>query len=223
MIVPISYPLQTGSPVYPGTPALAITAEKSMANGDSANTSMISMSSHAGTHIDVPRHFCPNGRSIRDLLRRVNVFSPAYCIDLPAGGDECIGPEILEKKLSGREDAEAILLRTGSWQQRDPDPHAYSAAHPWIPAAVPALLRKRCPRLRILGIDTISISTPSHRQEGRESHRAFLCDEKPICLLEDADLSSISTGETFALTIIPWILDDLDGVPVTAFLICNPC
>jgi kynurenine formamidase len=70
----------------------------------------------------------------------------------------------------------------------------------------------------MLGIDTISIATPSHRMEGRESHRAFLCDKDPIYLLEDADLSSIDSGEKFALTIFPWLLEDLDGVPVTAFL-----
>jgi arylformamidase len=218
MIIPISYPLHTGSPVYPGTPALKIAAEKSMESGDSANTSMITVSSHAGTHIDVPRHFCPKGRSVREVFQRVNMFSPAYCIDLPTGGDECIRPERLDEGLAGREDAEVVLLRTGSWRVRDDNPQAYSSVHPWLPAGAAALLRKRCPRLRMLGIDTISIATPSHRMEGRESHRAFLCDKDPIYLLEDADLSSIDSGEKFALTIFPWLLEDLDGVPVTAFL-----
>ncbi len=129
--------------------------------------------------------------------------------------------EDLEGYLAGREDAEALLLRTGSWQLRTTDPCAYTAEHPWVHAGVATLLRRTCPHLRVLGIDTISISTPSHRQEGHESHRAFLCDRDPIYLLEDADLSSVHPKDRFALNVIPWLLEDLDGVPVTAFLMNN--
>lgn len=221
MIISISYPLGTSSPLYPGTPSVKIKPEKSIQNGDSANTSLISFSSHAGTHIDVPRHYCRAGNSVSDLLQQVNAYSPTYCIDLPVGWDHGIRPEDLDDMLTDKEDAKAILIRTGTWQLRDSDSHRYSTIHPWIYSGVAAFLRKKCPHLRILGIDTISISSPSHRQEGRESHRAFLCNEVPILLLEDADLSLVTPGHRFALTIIPWFIEDLDGVPVTAFLITD--
>ena len=194
-----------------------------MADGDSANTSVISLSSHAGTHIDVPRHFCREGSPVIDLFQRLNTYAPAYCIDLAAMGDTCIRPEDLEGVIDGKGDAEALLIRTGSWQLRTTDPHTYMAKHPWVPAGVAALLRRKCPRLRVLGIDTISISTPSHRQEGQESHRAFLCDKHPIYLLEDVDLSLVTPKDASELTLLPWLLDDLDGVPVTAFLKSNRC
>jgi kynurenine formamidase len=207
--------------LYPGTPGTTIVREKSMADGDSANTSILSLSSHAGTHVDVPRHFCREGGSVRDVFQRLNTYAPAYCIDPAVTGDACIRPEDLEGVLTGREDSEALLIRTGAWQLRTTDPRAYAAEHPWVQAGVAALLRRKCPRLRLLGIDTISISTPSHRQEGQESHRAFLCDKDPIYLLEDADLSSVHPKDRFALTVIPWLLEYLDGVPVTAFLMNN--
>jgi arylformamidase len=218
MIIPISYPLSTGIPLYPGTPTITITPEKSIDRGDSANTSVISMSSHAGTHIDVPRHFCDGGGSIKDVFQRVNSYSPVYCIDLPVTGEESIRPEDLDEKLTDKEDALVLLIRTGTSELRDSDPWAYMTTHPWVHPGVASFLRSRCPCLRIFGIDTISISTSSHRIEGHESHRTFLCDKNPIYLLEDADLSRVTPKNRFALTLVPWLLEDLDGVPVTAFL-----
>ena len=218
MIIPISYPLNTGTPLYPGTSGIKIVAEKSMSRGDSANTSIITMSSHAGTHVDVPRHFCQKGRSVFDTFQRVNSFSPTYCIILPAIADQGIRADDLIELISEKGDAEAILIRTGSCELRSTDPASYASEHPWVHADVAELLRKGCPKLRLLGIDTISISTPAHRLEGRNSHRAFLCHKNPICLLEDADLSSVLSVDRFTLTLFPWLIEDLDSVPVTAFL-----
>lgn len=219
MIIPISYPLSIGSPLYPGTPPIRIEPGKSIGKGDSANTSTLIFSSHAGTHVDLPRHFCRDGRSVSSLFRPVNEFFPAYVLDLPVEGDHAIMADNLETQIAGRENAGAILIRTGAWRARATDPGAYATSHPWIHAGVAALLRKRCSRLRLVGIDTISIATPSHREDGRASHRAFLCDERPLCLLEDANLSSVTSMEGYTLMVMPWLVDDLDGVPVCAFLV----
>ncbi|MCK9277823.1 MAG: cyclase family protein, partial [Methanoculleus sp.] len=62
-----------------------------------------------------------------------------------------------------------------------------------------------------------SIATPSHPEEGRESHRAFLCGSPHIFLLEDVDLSyGRLLEEPWILRIYPVVFDDLDGVPVVA-------
>jgi arylformamidase len=218
MIIPLSYPLRSESPLYPGTPSVAIKSHKAISRGDSSNTSMLTFSSHAGTHVDVPRHFCPAGKTVNDIFQTASSFSPAYCIDLPVSGDTCIRPEEIDGLLAGKEDAGALLIRTGAGALRDSMPEAYTTEHPWIHARVAPWIRRKCPRIRILGIDAISISTPAHRQEGRESHRAFLCDDNPILLLEDADLSSLHSDTRGLLTILPWFIGDIDGVPVTAFI-----
>lgn len=219
MIIPISYPLSIDSPLYPGTPTIKIRKDRSIDRGDAANTSTFSFSSHSGTHIDVPRHFCPSGKSVGDTLQSLNFFSPTYCLDLRLNGDECISPDRLHGLLKEKEDAVALLIRTGAGQLRKRDPLRYATIHPWIHPDVAALLRKACPHIRVVGIDTISISTPTYRKEGRESHRAFLCDDHPILLLEDVNLLNITITGSSTLSIIPWLIGDLDGVPVTAFLI----
>jgi kynurenine formamidase len=114
---------------------------------------------------------------------------------------------------------QALLIRTGEGSTRARDPARYAAVHPWTDPSVPAFLRKECPGLRLFGIDTISVSSSAHREEGRACHRAFLCETPPILLLEDLDLTSaILPGRPWRLRIIPWIQAPLDGVPVTAFL-----
>ena len=55
MLIPISYPLNRAAPLYPGTEPLTITRTKSFKKGDAEEKSLITFSSHAGTHIDLPR------------------------------------------------------------------------------------------------------------------------------------------------------------------------
>ena len=52
------------SPVYQGDPETNIERIKSIENGDEYNLSYISMTAHAGTHIDAPKHFWEDGKSI---------------------------------------------------------------------------------------------------------------------------------------------------------------
>lgn len=219
MIIPISYPLNSLSPLYPNTPPITIAQVKSLEKGDHATTSMISFSSHAGTHVDVPRHFCPNGRAVADLFGIVNSFYPTYCLDIQKTGDNPIQSRDLHEMLANKSDAQALLIRTGSCFQRKKQPYEYAISHPWVHAQVADYLRDRCPDLRIMGIDTISISVPSHRNEGHKSHHAFLCADRPILLLEDADLSFKSlTQEVYTLYIIPYLIDVTDGIPVVGLL-----
>ena len=55
------------APVYEGDPDTEVTQLQSLNNNDDCNLSAISMSVHAGTHIDAPLHFCEDGKSIEQL------------------------------------------------------------------------------------------------------------------------------------------------------------
>ena len=57
---------------YPGDPETVVTPLRSIDEDDECNLSQISMCVHAGTHIDAPLHFCPDGKGITDL--RLNTF-----------------------------------------------------------------------------------------------------------------------------------------------------
>lgn len=217
MLIRISYPLETGSPLYPGTPPPSIADFRSMRRGDSSSSSTVTFHTHSGTHVDAPGHFCPGGGSVADHLGREALFSPIMILDLPKSGDACITPGDLSTVLPDLKGMEALLVRTGSHRLREEDPDGYAALHPWIHPDVPGLLRRHGPSLRLFGVDAISVSSPAHRDEGGACHRAFLCPSPPLLLLEDVDLSDPRlAGSGWGLRVYPWLHEPLDGVPVVA-------
>jgi len=180
---------------------------------------MISLNSHAGTHIDLPRHFCKNRESVRDLLEGSNQFSPAYCISCKKGRGEMITTEDLAPLIPEISDAEALLLCTGFSEQRDENPGIYLHEHPGIDPEVADLLREHCKNLRLIGVDIISVSLPGQRALGQRCHQAFLCHDRPILLLEDVFIPECKHNYSpVTLSIYPFLVDDLDGVPVIAVI-----
>lgn len=218
MRIQISYPLTGKTLLYPGTPRITFDAFRSIERGDSSNSSIISLSSHAGTHIDLPRHFCHHGESVVDLLVEENTFEPAYCYDIPKKPGESITIDDF-KHLTLLGTARALLVRTGFFRYRSSDPEIYIQEHSWVHPEVVGFLRQKLPDLILFGVDTISISNPVQRTMGQEAHRSFLCQKPPIMLLEDLDLSQENLSrQPWKLTFYPLVLDEIDAVPVIAFL-----
>lgn len=218
MLIPLSYPLTCRSPLYPGTPEPVICSEKEIARGDTATTSTITVHSHSGTHIDVPRHFCRNGASLTCMIAYGEVIGPAYCLSVPVTGDTCLSPHDICGVARKYNDAAALLIRTGAHHDREANPERYRSEHPWVHPGVPDALRRICPNLRLFGIDTISVATPLHREEGRACHRAFLCEKSSILLLEDVNLGDdrLLAG-ALRIHLYPYLYEPLDGVPVFAY------
>lgn len=55
------------TPVYPGDPAPEYERLQAMEEGDICNLSYLKMCVHNGTHMDAPRHFLEEGKSIEEL------------------------------------------------------------------------------------------------------------------------------------------------------------
>lgn len=218
MIIPISYPLTMKTPLYPNTPVPIIHTLRSIEKGDSANTSAITFSVHSGTHIDAPFHFCNDGKKIANCLTLDTTFFPGYCIDVCISKNDKISICDLENSISCVQNAEALLIHTGGDTIRSKDPWRYSHDHPWISPEVPRFLREKCPHLRLFGIDQISISSILYREAGHKCHRKFLCGEKPILILEDLNLSDPHIKGEFRLHVYPFVIGDIEGVPVIAFV-----
>lgn len=149
-----------------------------------------------------------------DLIGKELVLYPAYCIGIEKRGDEPLVAGDFSGLKEECSDAGAILVRTGSGDCRRRN-EEYERDHPWVHPSLPEYLKEVFPELKLFGLDTISISSPNHREEGRESHRKFLCGEKPVLLLEDADLSGLAGNEgAFRLRIYPYFNERIDASPV---------
>jgi arylformamidase len=215
VIIHLSHALFPGSPLYPNTPPPVVSPHKSIRRGDSANASTVTYSTHTGTHVDAPCHFCEGSGSIEDFFKEPVSLFPVQCIDLHLHESREIGIADLETGISRVRDAEAILLRTGWHTVRSTDPGRYSADHPWVSPDLPQFLKENCPRLRLFGLDQISVSSPLHREAGHACHRNFLCGDRPILLLEDIDLSDRRLKNPFRIHLFPHFIDRIDAVPVT--------
>ncbi len=62
----VSVPSGPQMPFYPGDPRMVVKQVRSIARGDQANVSEISMGVHTGTHIDCPAHFFEQGATLDD-------------------------------------------------------------------------------------------------------------------------------------------------------------
>ncbi|MBN2734990.1 MAG: cyclase family protein [Methanomicrobiaceae archaeon] len=218
MIINLTHPMKRSSPLYTGTPEISIKSHKSIENGDSSNTSIISFSSHSGTHIDSPFHFCKDGKSVSGIIPYGWSLEPAYCIGVEKGQGECIDVNDINGLPDEIRDAKALIIKTGFGSFRDNEPEIYTTKNPWVHPDVPDCIRDEFPELLLFGLDTISISTPEHRFEGLEYHRNFLCSSRPVIILEDINLCNIKGGtEKIKLSIYPCFYDEIDGTPVFVF------
>lgn len=111
-------------------------------------------------------------------------------------------------------------MKTGFSLWRDED--VYWLENPGFSPDLAENFRQAFPRLRLLGFDSISLSSYSYRALGRSAHQAFLDSEKPILLLEDMDLSSVYGDTVFNRVIVsPLLVKGADASPCTVFADVN--
>ncbi|OGX34846.1 MAG: hypothetical protein A3I43_03490 [Omnitrophica WOR_2 bacterium RIFCSPLOWO2_02_FULL_50_19] len=216
--VQLSYRIDERSPLYPGTPALEIRNVKEIDKGDSCNTFSMTLSNHSGTHIDAPRHFLNSGKPISEYLPDELIYNRPCLIDCPKGKDELIGVKDLQS-LSGKDDFDALLIRTGFCKYRNSNAEIYGYHNPCLTPEAAKWIRENYPKIRLIGIDTISISSYAHKGLGPLTHKILLGQEgfdgPPILILEDMNLPD-SIKKVDELIIVPVFSGRIDSSPCTA-------
>jgi len=108
-IYDITMPLSAELPFYPGDFPAEIAPWTRVADGDSANVSRLTLCTHAGTHIDPPRHFDDLGSPVDEIPLGLLV-GKALVVAIP--GVPLIGRKHLEHQpVRG---VERLLLKTGN-------------------------------------------------------------------------------------------------------------
>src|SRR5262249_14369793 len=74
--------IRSGMPIYEGDPEVDIQAWSALANGESANVSLLHFGAHTGTHVDAPAHFIEGAGKI-DALSLEVLIGPARVIQVP--------------------------------------------------------------------------------------------------------------------------------------------
>jgi kynurenine formamidase len=211
----LSYLLDENTPTYGNRNRFVCEKRSDISKGDVANDSTIITTVHIGTHIDMPYHFFEEGQTIESF--GIDYFSSEQVlfIDLDPEGliikEELIAVlERIEKKSV----YEFLIVKTGICHQRDQE--VFWRSNYGFDPSVADYLRQTFPRIRIIGFDSISVSSFENRMLGREAHRSFLNPQAPILILEDMDLTSLtSRSEINRMEIVPLRIAQCDGLPCT--------
>jgi len=206
--IDISMPLFRGMPSFPGDPEFTSTPLRSIGRGDPYSLSGLSLGSHAGTHVDPPVHFIPNGTTVDDLdLGVLNGPCRVVQVDAPATS---VGPEDVAKLPT---ETARVLFRTSNSAR-------WASSLTFFPdyvgltlAAAHALVDRG---VRLVGIDALSVENdPS---ENFPVHHALL--RRGILILEGLLLAAAPAGE-YGLECLPLRLRDGDGGPARATLVAS--
>ncbi len=202
--------MEADTPLYGGSTDINIRSDKSITKGDSCNTSILEFPSHVGTHVDVPYHFVEQGRSVDMYQPGEFIFNHPFIVNVKVESGQLILPEDIQTQIPATTDL--ILIKTGFESHRKKE--VYWQASPGLSHELADAFLNKCPALKAIGMDFISISSLKHREEGRKAHKAFL--SKQVLLIEDMKLSVLDSGIILnTVMVMPLRVLGGDGAPCT--------
>ena len=199
----VSVLLHDGLVPWPGDPPFRLERVSDLARGDVCTFSTLSMSAHAGTHVDAPLHYLRRGRSV-DLWPLDATVGPARVI--PIRNPRTIGVDELQSQQIRK--GERLLFKTRNSARKRPG--VFFRDYVSVSPDAARYLASR--RLRAVGIDGPSIGP---FEQGAETHRILLGGG--IWIVEWLDLRRVPAGPC-DLICMPLRIGGGDGAPARAIL-----
>jgi arylformamidase len=211
MIVDLSHPLYSGMPVYPGDAETVILPQTAI-DREGYLVHAISMNSHAGTHLDAPRHYFQGSTPVDSQQVLEACIGQARVIDVSPLEE---GAEIMPRDLgippADISQGERILLATG-WSGRF-GTDSYFDRFPSISQELAALFVRS-------GIVLLGVETPSlHVTLSDDIHKTLL--SAGIIVVENLTKLKDIAGKRVFFSAAPLKLSGLDGSPVRAYAIID--
>lgn len=210
----LSHSLTNDTPSYGNRDHVKIIPKSEISNGETSNTSHIEITNnHIGTHIDVPKHFYDNGKTITDIDPIEWVFNSICIIDIPCDEAKLIDVNDLDNS-DILPDTDFLIIRTGYENKRYED--AYWNSYPGISEIACEYLRSNFPQLRAIGFDFISLTSPKFKPEGKKAHLSLLDERKGrfIFIIEDMKIAHLTVNPEQAV-VIPLLVQNGNGGAVT--------
>jgi arylformamidase len=205
--IDISLPIYAGMVGGPNDPKVKIKLVRDPDKGAPVTMAQITMISHTGTHIDAPRHFYVKGTTV-DVLP-VDIFiGPARVIEIKDQESIKI-PELEPYQIRA---GERILFKTknSSWVY---DSDVYTTPYIFISNDAARYLVKK--KVRLVGIDYITVGGFADREDNRFVHKLFL--DGGVSIMEEVNLKGVKPGR-YDLLAVPIRLRQGDAAPCRALL-----
>tara|TARA_Y100001980_G_C14506614_1_gene282195 strand:+ start:44 stop:703 length:660 start_codon:yes stop_codon:yes gene_type:complete len=205
----LSHYIDNSTPTYGNKSKVEIKQTSSIKSGDTANGYSFSISSnHIGTHIDLPSHFYDCEKNISFYNSNTWIFDNVFLLDI-----ETLKPKLIDINVDKiNKETELLLIRTGYEQFRHLD--KYWELYPSLKYSFIKNIKCRCSKLRAIGFDFISLTSPIDKNEGKICHLELLKPEEEIFIIEDMKLSKINRNIKKVI-VCPWLIKKMDSSPVT--------
>ncbi len=216
-IIDITHELFTKMPVYPGLPEFTMSKYGSIERGG-ANSTLVNILTHHGTHMDAPYHIFNSGKFIEDF--NINyVITKCLILNLTyKKPDEEITVKDVVKFENLIKDFDSIIFDTG-WSSGRNNLETYNKNWIGISINLSELLSKY--NFKLIGIDGLSIAPPPHITKLPDIvsiHKNILKNDTFI--IEELNLTNInfngSDYVTGKLIATPLKLLKSDGSPIRA-------
>ena len=206
--IDISVTLKEGMIAFSAEPLLQLERRRSMARGHKANNTTIHMSVHTGTHMDSPRHFIADGKTIDQMPFDITL-GQARVIEI----SDPVSVKAEELAQHNIKRGERILLKTRNspkfWQT-----DTISGDFIYITRGAARFLVDA--GVKLVGIDSLSVgSLDDPDQTTPDTHQILLGNETWI--IEGLNLTGVSAGN-YNLICLPLKLNDTEGSPVRAII-----
>ncbi len=204
MIYDISRALTPQTAVFPGDTPVSISPVMQMARGDSCNVTSITMSVHAGTHVDAPLHYSLDGIGIDDVSLDT-LIGPARVITLDTSQE--ITGDVLRATLHSSPVTRLLIHTRASDIPNDvwePGFAYFSAdAADWLGAN----------GVRLIGVDTPSVDFVTSKD--LPAHKTFL--KHGVIIMENLCLRDVPDGD-YELLALPLRIQGNDAAPARVVL-----
>ena len=204
-IIDLSHEVRIGMPTYPGDAPVVVRQERSVVRDGFALTSL-AMTSHVGTHVDVPAHLFADAPGLHAMTPEAFVGKAATA-DCSGAAGRAVTPDDLAS-LAEVDGLEFVLIRTG-WDRHWGSPR-YFKGYP--PLSIEACRFLASLNLRGVGLDCPS-PDPADSTE-LSAHRELL--KGGMVVVENLCNLHALPESGFLFSALPLRIRDGDGSPVRA-------
>ena len=209
-IIDLTHEIHTGMMAYPGDPEISLEAACTH-EADYCHVDYLMCGSHAGTHIDAPYHFLPEGKRITDypVSRFIGEGVVLNLQHKKAG--EAITRSDLEPLQGKIRQGDFLVLQTG-WCEKYGDEEYLN--HPY-------LSKEAAEKLVAWGVSIVAVdflNVDPTKWEQWDAHPVFLGNE--VLIVENLNNStSLDADRRYCFCFAPLKLQGSDGAPIRAFAV----
>ncbi len=212
-IIDLSHPLEHGQLNFPFDPKISVMVHNTVAS-IGYNITQISLSTHQGTHLDVPFHFFDDGRTV-DEMELDRFYGPASLVDLAPGGCLPPGTPITVDRFAPHADlfqpGAKVIYRTG-WDRAFGTPEYFSR--------FPTLTLEAARWLAAKKISLLGMDTPTPSVDWKECHWILLGRGAEMVIVEGLTCLELLPPK-FLFAGFPLKIKGRDGSPIRAVAVVD--